>query len=133
MLKEIRKMKAYNFDLSRLTLMLLDLNHIIDKNLHIKCSYDEMSNHMEHGTVLDYLLKLYPTELFCVKSFNRDDETNFRTYFNTALNVINNVTDSNRKCGVERNGITLLIAYIIELIQQGKGKWKANTDIAGLD
>ena len=121
--------KKYDFPISKLSVLLFHLNHLIDSGVHVQCSYDDMWKHMESGTVLSYLHTKFPEiDLSWIKM---DDTSNFVQYFNRSLITFTDVIDTRRKMGIENNGITLLIGFIIELIQQGS--WKPNLDIAGLD
>ena len=122
----------YDFPINKLTVLLFDLNRLVDSGVHVQCSYDDMMKNMKSGTVLQYLQGKFPEETGWSLSWaTTDDQSNFTQYFNRSLITFSDVIDPRRKMAIEYNGITLLIGFIIELIQEGK--WEPNLDIGGLD
>jgi len=120
-----------SFGINALTVTLFDLNALVDKGIHVKVSYDEMNRWMEAKTVVPSLLSLYPNA-FHLLACAGELAPGFTKYYHNALCTFQNVIDSRRKMGVDQNGITLLIAYTLEIMQQGEG-WIPPNNIAGID
>lgn len=124
--------RKYEFPITKFTAVLYELNHLIDLGVHVQCSYSDMWTQMRQGTVIQYLHDKFSSEVVWGLSWvTENDGSNFLEYFNRSMITLTDVTDTKRKMGISNNGITLLIGFVTELIQQGE--WTPNLNIAGLD
>lgn len=121
----------YSVELNKLTLILFNLNMVIDKGLHLSCSLDLMHKHMGNGSVLSFLKKEYGEHLTFWDRVSEDaDNSGFRDYFNIAMKTFDNVHVGS-DFGISNNGILFLSSLVAELIQQGSA-WTPTESIAGL-
>jgi hypothetical protein len=121
----------YKFNVNPLVHILHELNILVDSGIYIQLTRSEIITAIENKNVLECLQKKYPNIDLSLLLLNDGPYINFVPYFNTVLLTCIDTIDIPRKFGVCYNGITLLIALIINIIADGKN-WTPNLDIAGL-
>jgi hypothetical protein len=98
--------------LTSLTLLAFYLNGALDSGKHAKVSLDEVYREIEEGTIFDYLKK--NVERIDLSMLTAAERRELVEEWQRMANAI----DSRRKLAVENNGICLLLAYVIQGIQQ---------------
>ncbi len=113
--------------LTALTLLILELNHLIDSGKFNDISIDEVYEHIENQSILPFLIE----KTKGVSDFSLYSEdgpySNFTKFYHEQMSSLYNCYggDHRRKWGVENLGLCLLLAWTNELIQQGAG-WYPN-------
>lgn len=103
---------------THLTLMILEINAIIDSGKHDNITIQEMENHISTGDVIAFL------KTRCVGSCDLSwvpSASEFETdYILRLQDILGAYAGSERrKWGVENKGLCLLLAWTNEIIQQG--------------
>ncbi|MXX94280.1 MAG: hypothetical protein F4039_03000 [Gammaproteobacteria bacterium] len=124
-------------DLVLLTFLILQYNKLLDRGKCKDITIEDVHTHIENGTILRFVdekarrdgdsLNL---EIFLKAEA---DEQTFEEYYVKNLQATYGAYagDERRRWGVENNGLCLLIAWTIEIIQQGGG-WVPRENVAGL-
>lgn len=86
------------------------LNSIIDNGGFI--DLDIVKNEIENRTIFNYLRRSFGEELD-VSLYTDEEIKEIEDYFYN----LDNVADSRRKFGIEKNGICLLVAYCFNALQ----------------
>jgi hypothetical protein len=102
--------------LTDLTFLILNLNSLVDRDLHKGVSLDEAKQHIERGDVLDWLEKKFGVDMDL--SIYRDRPSAHEITEGLRQILGGNNGRERRKWGVEHNGICLLVAWVNELVQQ---------------
>lgn len=97
--------------ITNLTYLGFILNAALDSGKYDHITIQEVRQRVEEGTILEYL----NGELdHGIDEFSSpEDRAELVDYWQTLANV----ADSRRKFGVDRNGICLLVAYVLEGLQ----------------
>ncbi len=113
------------FNLHALTLLILEINHVIDTGKYDNITPDEIVDHLEKGTIFNFLkqrigddmdLSWFTNSTPLYKGFMDyylENMEGFATGYGTS--------GGRRKWGVKNKGLCLLLAWTNELIQQGSG------------
>ena len=101
--------------LQALTLLILQINHLIDTKKYSDIGVDEISEEIKRGTVLRFLHDRAKGDFDLTTSLDND----FEQYYAGRLQQIYNAYsgDERRKWGVENIGLCLLLAWTNEIIQ----------------
>ncbi|MHC4620554.1 MAG: hypothetical protein ACYTEQ_22635 [Planctomycetota bacterium] len=113
--------------LTALTLLIMELNHLVDSGKFNDISIDEVYEHIENKSILPFLTQR--TKGVSDFSLYSDDGpySNFTKFYHEQMACLYGGYggDHRRKWGVENLGLCLLLAWTNELIQQGAG-WHPN-------
>lgn len=117
--------------LNRLTLLILEYNHLIDTGKYNHITIRDIHREIEKGTVLRYVAKEASADADLSLYLDVEDELDFERQYARQLQAIYGgyAGKERRKWGVENLGLCLLIAWTNEIIQQGSG-WHPNEDVA---
>ncbi|MCI5157448.1 MAG: hypothetical protein D3906_03240 [Candidatus Electrothrix sp. AUS1_2] len=118
--------------LTYLTYLLLEINAVIDTGKYDHISIEDVHREIKNGTVLKLIAREAASDIdLSLRLDKRDDELNFERHYLRHLQSIYGgcAGQERRKWGVENKGLCLLVAWTMEIIQQGSG-WQANEDIA---
>lgn len=97
---------------SVLPMLAFDLNANLDTGKFANVTKDEIFEQLEAGTIFDWLEeKLKYVDLSTATAQDKDELLDEWRNFANAI-------DAKRKFGVENNGLCLLLAYVIEGMQQ---------------
>ena len=103
--------------LAKLTFLAFQLNYLLDRGYY-EMPIDEMKAKIRDGSLFDFLKKKSMDDYFDLSIFDSNDKKELLESFDRMANAI----DEDRKMGVKNNGICLLLAYVIQLIQQSNSK-----------
>jgi len=101
--------------LRKLTFLAFQLNYLLDRGYY-NISVAEMKKKISDGSLFDFLKKKSMDDYFELSILDSSDKKELLESFDSMANAI----DKDRKMGIENNGISLLLAYVIELIQEGR-------------
>lgn len=121
--------------LTHLSHLLLEINAVIDTGKHDHISIEDVHREIANGTILKFIAREASTDIDLSLLLDRtDDELNFERHYVRHLQSIYGgyAGQERRKWGVENKGLCLLVAWTMEIIQQGSG-WQSNEDIAQQD
>jgi hypothetical protein len=104
-----------------LTLMVLELNHMLDTGKYDNITIDDVYKHINDGTILQFLKERAGNDL--------DMSARSGDFAQQYVNDLQAIYDANggdhrRKWGIERKGICLLLAWTNEVLQEGSG-WRS--------
>lgn len=88
------------------------LNSLIDSDQHKGISMDEVVAAIENQTIFQYLAK-FKDMAWGISPLSKEDKLHLIDEWQRIANAY----DAERKFGVNNNGISLLLAYVIEGIQ----------------
>lgn len=111
------------FKLTALTLMIIEINHLIDTDKYNHITIDKIEQEIENGTVLEYLEKEAKDDVDLSMFLEGNASKCFNDYYIKQLQQLYNCCRGNerRKWGVENKGLCLLLAWTNEVIQRGSG------------
>jgi hypothetical protein len=117
--------------LSALTLLILNLNLLLDTGKYDNISIDEVLIEIDKGTILKYLQDRTQRDIDLSIHMKSDTYGDFESFYVKHLQSLYDAYagNENRKWGVKNKGLCLLIAWTNEVIQQGSG-WKPNNNIS---
>nr|WP_320116498.1 hypothetical protein [uncultured Desulfuromonas sp.] len=121
--------------LTHLSHLLLEINAVIDTGKYDHISIEDVHREIENGTILRFIAKEAYKDIDLSLLLDRgDDELNFERHYVRHLQSIYGgyAGQERRKWGVENKGLCLLVAWTMEIIQQGSG-WQSNEEIAQQD
>ena len=98
---------------SKLTYLAFYLNYLLDRGYY-NFSIEEIKDQIKNRSLFDYLQKASKDDYFDISLLDDNDRDWLLDEFN---NMVINI-DEDRKLAVQHNGICLLLAYTIELIQR---------------
>ncbi|GAA4334278.1 hypothetical protein [Flaviaesturariibacter amylovorans] len=93
------------------TFMGFHLNALVDQGEHL--DYGETTLFIDNRRVIPWLHEKFPGELD-LSLFSPDELDRAERYFESMANAV----DAERKFGVKKNGLCLLIAYCLEAAQR---------------
>jgi hypothetical protein len=96
-----------------LTFLAFGLNSALDSGKYSTVTYREVVDHIESGTIFAFLRDRLGEDI----DLSLLDATKQEVLLEEWQNLLN-VADARRKFGVENNGLCLLVAYLLEGIQQ---------------
>lgn len=96
-----------------LTGIAFGLNHALDSGRYSNVTVDEVKQEIRVGKVFDFLERRLGDDIDLSLLYN-DDRAELAREWQHLLNAIDEVP----KYGVERSGLNLLLAYVLEGIQQ---------------
>ena len=102
--------------ITQLTVLGLVLNGAIDSGKYRNVSTEDVLTELERGTIFEYLQRILGRNVF--GDFSPQDKQEIREHWEALANV----ADSKRKFLVENNGLNLLLAYVLEGIQNGTSR-----------
>jgi hypothetical protein len=116
--------------LNALTLLILQLNILIDTGKYDDITIEEVYSHIDRGTILEFLkergqgdidLSIHLSEAY----------GDFQSFYIKQLQSLYDAYagDERRKWGVQNQGLCLLVAWTNEIIQQGSG-WTPNMNVS---
>lgn len=119
---------------SALTLLILQLNALLDTGRYDDITIDEVKGRIEDGSILRFLRDRAGKDIDLSFQFETKSYANFERFYVTYLQGINNAYGGgeSRKWGVENRGLCLLIAWTNEILQQGSG-WTPAPNMAGVE
>jgi hypothetical protein len=99
-------------EITKLTRSCSELNHLVDAGLHAEVSIDITRNEINAGTIFEFLERRFSEEVeFSI--LDNDDRAELVSEWRRFNGI-----KADRKLGVSENGICLLVAYLLEGIQQ---------------
>lgn len=104
-----------------LTLMILELNGLLDTGNYDDITPAEVAAHLDDGTIFDYLRERVGMDIDLSMFGAEGPYPDFAAFYVAALRDLNGANSSGRKWGVSRRGLCLLVAWTNEIIQQGHG------------
>ncbi|MFO1153139.1 MAG: DUF4145 domain-containing protein [Rhodospirillales bacterium] len=113
--------------LSALTLLIVELNHLIDSRKYDDITIDEVYQWIDEKSILSSL-KIRTKGNSDLSSFSENGPyLKFSTFYHDQMKQLKGgyAGDHRKKWGVENLGLCLLLAWTTELIQQGAG-WYPN-------
>jgi len=99
--------------ITNLTFLALNLNGALDTGKYGIVSFKEVADHIEAGTIFDFLETRLAGDID-LSIFDAEKRKVLTTEWQDMLAAVN----ARRKFGVEKNGLCLLIAYLLEGIQR---------------
>jgi len=99
--------------LIRFTYLSFELNALLDEGKFLEIT--EVQDSIENESIFDFLKEKFVGKID-LSLYREEDKKELMDFFKGLSNVV----DARRKFGVEKNGISLLLAYCIEGIQQLK-------------
>ena len=114
--------------LTALTLLILEINHLIDSGKYDNISIDVIYKHLEDGTIFEYLKQTAGQDIDLSLLINDSPYPGFKKFYIDNMQSMYNAYggDERRKWGVEHKGLCLLLAWTNEIIQQGSGWHPSN-------
>ena len=114
-----------------LTLLILQLNKLIDTGNYDDITIEEVHQHIDEGTILEFLRQRGQADIDLSVHLDTNAYGDFRNFYIKQLQSIRNAYagDERRRWGVQNKGLCLLIAWTNEIIQEGSG-WKPNMNIS---
>lgn len=119
---------------SALTLLILELNHLVDTGRYDGITLAEVKSHIRAGDVLQFLRDRTGDDSDFSMFLDAGGYQGFDRFYSTYLQSILDAYGGKerRKWRVENRGLCLLIAWTNEIIQQGHG-WRPDNNIAGVE
>ena len=99
-----------------LTFLIIQLNHIVDHDLHRGVSIEEVHAHIEACDVFEWLKKKFGNEIDLSIYQGRSSKDEITKEWQQTLGGY--AGDEDRRWGVNHNGICLLLAWTNEIVQQ---------------
>jgi hypothetical protein len=99
--------------ITNLTFLAFYLNGALDTGKYGNINYTEVASHIEDGTIFDFLKKRLAGDID-LSIFNDEMKKELVEEWQGILNAVS----ARRKFGVEKNGLCLLVAYLLEGIQR---------------
>ncbi|MGL4961466.1 MAG: hypothetical protein ACRC67_09550 [Inquilinus sp.] len=96
-----------------MAIVAFSLNSLIDKGNHKNITPEKIHDKIRSGTIISFLNEEFGNYI----DFSLLDDADKKELLEE-WQGFSNAVDARRKFGVEHNGITLLLAYIIEGMQQ---------------
>ena len=114
-----------------LTLLILQLNSLIDGGKYDDITIDEVHQHIDKGTILRFLRERAGDDIDLSIHLNTNTYDDFEDFYVKHLQSIYDAYagQERRKWGIANMGLCLLVAWTNEIIQQGTG-WRPNENIA---
>lgn len=114
-----------------LTLLILQLNKLIDTGKYDDITIEEVHSHIDDVTILQFLRERGQADIDLSVHLDTNAFGNFQEFYVKQLQSIYDAYagDERRKWGVQNKGLCLLLAWTNEIIQQGSG-WQPNTNIS---
>ena len=103
-----------------LTGIAFELNHALDSGKYASITVDDVKQQIRAGKVFDFLEQRLGSDIDVSLLYNDDRAELVREW-----QQMDNAIDEVRKYGVERSGLHLLVAYLLEGIQQRSMKGEA--------
>lgn len=105
----------FTMQISTLTFIAFYLNSAIDSGRYDDLSIDEVKREIEAGAIFPFLRTRLGSDVD-LSLLKTEDEAELLAEWQDLLAAVN----ERRKMGIERRGLTLLIAYLLEGIQRRK-------------
>lgn len=120
-----------NTSLTLLTLLILQLNKLIDTGKYDNITIEEIHNYINDGTILVFLRRRSQDDIDLSIHLDTNLYGDFQIFYVKQLQSIFDAYsgDEKRKWGVQNKGLCLLLAWTNEIIQQGSG-WIPNMSIS---
>jgi hypothetical protein len=114
-----------------LTLLILEINHLIDLGKYDIITIEEIYKAINDGTILRYLKEKVGNDIDLSIHLNSKTFNDFESWYVEHLQSLYDAYsgDENRKWGVQNKGLCLLLAWTNEIIQQGSC-WVADENIS---
>lgn len=100
-------------DISKFTCLGFYLVRALDTGKYNDVTVDEIARQIESGGVFDFLEKKLGTDIF-LSRLDTDDRTELSKEWQGMVAAL----DEKRKLGIEKNGLCLLLVYVLEGIQR---------------
>ena len=110
--------------LSPFTLLAMELNAAIDSGKYNHIGIEEIKQHLEDGSIFNFLKQKVGDDIDLSLLVSPDScYPGFVDYYIERMQSMVNAYSGNerRKWGIENQGLCLLLAWTIEIIQQGSG------------
>ena len=111
-----------------LTLLITELNHLLDTGKYDDITIEEVHEHIDSGTILQFLRERAGDDIFLLSAL--DCYTDFEDFYVKYLQRFYGAYPGHeyQKYGVKNNGLCLLIAWTNQIIQEGSG-WRPKQDM----
>ena len=109
--------------ITALTLLVLEINHLLDTGNYDDVSIEDVEREIEDGTILRFLKEKAKEDVDLSILLQTDTYPGFEEFYVESLQQLLNAHggDERRKWGIENLGLCLLLAWTNEIIQQGAG------------
>lgn len=113
--------------LTALTLLILEINHLIDTGKYDHITIQDIGRHLEDETIFEYLKEVTANDIDLSLLVADSPYPGFKDFYIDYMKSMYNAYSGNerRKWGIENKGLCLLLAWTNEIIQQGSG-WHPN-------
>ncbi len=119
--------------LTPLTLLIFQLNHLLDTGRYDRITFQEVTSRIEDGSILHFLKERAGEDVDLSAHLEGGlMHGKFEHFYVPYLQSFLNAEDFQRKWLVQNRGLCLLIAMTNEIVQQGSG-WSSSTDVAGVE
>ncbi len=110
-------------DVTALTGLLLQVNKLVDSGEYENISISDVHDAIDSQRLLRFIKEKCGRDIDFSIYFESFVYGDFEEYYEEKMNQIYNAYagDERRKWGVERLGLCLVLAWTIEIIQQGEG------------
>lgn len=102
--------------LMQLTGLAFSLNYLLDRGYY-NFPIEEVKQKIKDGTLFEYLKSKTKDDYFDISLLDEKYRNELLSSFNSCLDI-----DEDRKMGVQKNGICLLMAYVFQIIQWKKSE-----------
>lgn len=108
---------------SALTLLILNINSLIDSGKYSDISIDDIHQAIEGRRVLRFLKERAGADIDLSIHLESNAYGDFESYYESQLESIYGgyAGQERRKWGIENSGLCLVLAWTNEIIQQGQG------------
>lgn len=122
-IEEIRELPLFN--LHALTLLILEINHVIDTGKYDNITPNEIVAHLKDKSIFTFLKQRIGDNIQLTWFTNSEPlYKGFMDYYLEKMEgfaIVYGTDEGRRKWGIVNRGLCLLLAWINELIQQGSG------------
>jgi hypothetical protein len=114
-----------------LTLLILQLNKLVDSGIYDDVTISEVHQHIDDGTILRFLRTRAERYIDLSTHLDPGAWGDFESFYVKHLQSIYDAyaCDEERKWGVRNKGLCLLVAWTNEILQQGKG-WRPKKTVS---
>jgi hypothetical protein len=112
-----------NIKLTALTLIVNEINHIIDTGKYVDISIEDAHEAIKNKRIIPYLVEITGSDAdFSLLGSDGAYQSYIKHYDEKMYRIYNAYAgDESRKWGVENSGLCLLLAWTNEIIQLGSG------------
>jgi len=114
-------------NVSALTLLILQVNKLVDSGNYDEITIGDIHMAIEKKKLLRYLKEKAGQDIDLSVHLDSNAFGNFEEYYENEMNIFYNTYagEESRKWGVKKRGLSLVIAWTNEIVQQGINlKWE---------